>query len=694
MDKAHEKLPVMTSYDRYLWCKAAHHKAYIRMGAHLATYGGQSGVHFAVWAPNAERVSVICDLNKWTPDVNPLIFCDATGVWQGFIPGLKEGDCYKYAIKPHQDIILEKADPYAFATEPRREGTDWGKASVVWEVAKYQWHDSEWMAQRASNDIRRQPMNIYECNLGSWRRKNGVSYLNYEEVADYLVPYLKEMGYTHVEFMPLTEYPYDGSWGYQSTGYFAPSSRFGTPEQLMYLIDKLHCNGIGVILDWVPAHFPKDAFSLARFDGSCLYEHEDPRQGCHPEWNTYIFNYGRNEVRNFLISSGLFWLECYHVDGIRVDAVASMLYLDYGKQGEGNWIPNKYGGHENLEAVSFLRDFNSAVAKECPGCFTCAEESTSWAHVTGPVDEGGLGFTFKWNMGWMHDVLDFISQDPIYRKFKYDKLTFGMLYQYSEDFILPFSHDEVVYGKRSLLNKMPGDEWQSYANMRTLYGYMIGYPGKKLNFMGNEFAQWNEWNFNQSLDWHLLNEKPHKQMQEWCAAVNRFYKEHPELWELDDSQGGFTWLQCNDPANSVAVFVRYPLGRGSIVMVACNFTPVPRRGYRIGLPIEVEGSLRLELNSDDSRYGGSGYEVCSELNSQPVPFGSHQLSLELTLAPLSCMFYTAQVRRDNDGIAADDSENSKEEAAPVISVDSSFIENDEKASDDDRAKVIFNHELK
>lgn len=688
MDKVHEKLPVMTSYDRYLWCKAAHHKAYRRMGAHLATYEGQKGVHFAVWAPNAERVSVICDLNKWTPDVNPLILNNDTGVWQGFIPGLKEGDCYKYAIKPHQDIILEKADPYAFATEVRRPGSEWGKASVIWDIGKYKWKDAEWMADRVKGSVRRQAMNIYECNLASWRRKNGTEYLTYEEAAQELVPYLKEMGYTHVEFMPLTEYPYDGSWGYQSTGYFAPTSRFGTPEQLMHLIDELHCNGIGVILDWVPAHFPKDAFSLARFDGSCLYEHEDPRQGCHPQWGTYIFNYGRNEVRNFLISSGLFWLECYHVDGIRVDAVASMLYLDYGKQ-SGGWVPNKYGGHENLEAVSFLRDFNSAVIKECPGCFTCAEESTSWAHVTGPVDEGGLGFTFKWNMGWMHDTLKFMSDDPIYRRYSYNKLTFGMLYQYSEDFILPFSHDEVVYGKRSLLNKMPGDEWQSYANLRTLYGYMIGYPGKKLSFMGNEFAQWNEWNFNQSLDWHLISEKPHKQMQEWCQAINHFYKEHPELWELDNSPGGFTWLQCDDPSNSVAIFVRYPLGRGSVVMVACNFTPVPRRNYRIGLPMEVEGKWKLELNSDDPKYGGSGYKVDQELAVQPVPFGSHQLSLELTLAPLACMFYTAKT---SNSVAPVKTEKFKEKIEAEVEA-TSYSEPEDDRFKDKRSKIKFDHPL-
>ena len=645
MDTIHDdKLPVMTSYDRYLWCQAAHHKAYVRMGAHLATYQGRSGVHFAVWAPNAERVSVICKLNNWTADANPLIFCSDTGVWQGFIPGLEEGDLYKYAIKPHQDTLLEKADPYAFATEPRR-ADGWGTASVVWGLGKYQWHDSEWMEQRAKAQIRRGPVNIYECNLGSWARKNGTEYLTYEEMGDKLVPYLQRMGYTHVEFMPLTEYPYDDSWGYQATGYFAPTSRYGTPEQLMSLIDKLHCAGIGVILDWVPAHFPKDAYSLARFDGSCLYEHEDPRQGEHPHWGTYIFNYGRNEVRNFLISSGLFWLECYHVDGIRVDAVASMLYLDYGKQ-EGGWIPNKYGGRENLDAVSFLRDFNSAVKKECPGCFTCAEESTAWPRVTGPVDEGGLGITFKWNMGWMHDTLEYMTKDPVYRSYEHSKLTFGMLYQYSEDFILPLSHDEIVYGKRSLLNKMPGDDWRRYANLRAFYGYMIGYPGKKLLMMGSEFAQFNEWNARQSLDWHLLDEEQHKQMQLWCEHLNNFYKTHSELWELDNSPGGFTWLQCEDRNNSVVIFNRYPLGHQSVVMVVCNFTPVPRTGYRVGLPVDINDTWKLELNSDDRQYGGSGFGAIEELQVQQVPFSGQPLSLELTIPPMACLFYTAQALVD------------------------------------------------
>lgn len=642
MDISHDKLPVMTSYDRYLWCQAAHHKAYGSMGAHLANYGGQLGVHFAVWAPNAERVSVICDLNGWKADVNPLVFCQDTGVWQGFIAGIKEGDLYKYAIKPHQDEILEKADPYAFATEARQEDGRWGNASVVWELGKYQWRDAEWMQKRQNSHLRRQPLNIYECNLGSWARKEGNKYLTYRELADKLVPYLQEMGYTHVEFMPLTEYPFDDSWGYQATGYFAPTSRYGRPEDLMYLIDSLHLAGIGVILDWVPAHFPRDAWSLARFDGTCLYEHEDPRQGCHPHWGTYIFNYGRNEVRNFLISSGLFWLECYHVDGIRVDAVASMLYLDYGKK-EGEWIPNQFGGRENLQAVSFLRDFNNAVAQECPGCFTCAEESTAWPHVTGPVQEGGLGFTFKWNMGWMNDTLQYMSKDPVYRRYEHQKLTFGMLYQYSEDFILPFSHDEVVYGKCSMINKMPGDQWRKFANLRALYGYMAGYPGKKLTFMGDEFAQYNEWNARQSLDWHLLELPDNAAMQRWVKDLNHFYRQQPELWELDNSPGGFRWLQCDDYNNSVLVFVRYPLGRESVVLAICNFTPVPRDGYRVGLPFDVDGSWKLCLNSDHPQYGGSGYAIQEELVAQSVPFANSPISLELTIPPMATVFYKAKM---------------------------------------------------
>lgn len=687
-----------TSDDIYYWRKGAFHNAYSRLGAHLSSYKQQSGVHFAVWAPNADRVSVVCERNNWTVGDNPLVLNELSGVWQGFFPGMKEGDLYKYAIKPKfSDVTLWKADPYAFATQMRQNDGSWDKASVVWEIGKYAWGDQTWMEERRKKDIRRSPVNIYECNLGSWARKNSTEYLTYAELAGKLVPYLRKMGYTHVEFMPLTEYPFDDSWGYQVTSYFAPTSRYGRPEDLMYLIDTLHQNDIGVILDWVPAHFPKDSFGLARFDGTCLYEHQDPRQGEHPDWNTYIFNFDRYEVRNFLISSARFWLECYHVDGLRVDAVASMLYLDYGKK-DGGWIPNQYGGKENLGAIALLRDLNKAVAEECEGCFTCAEESTAWPRVTGSVDEGGLGFTFKWNMGWMHDTIEYCSKDPVYRRYMHNKMTFGMLYQYSEDFILPFSHDEVVYGKCSMLRKMPGDEWQRFAGLRTLYGYQIGYPGKKLLFMGSEFGQSNEWNARQSLDWHLLQYPLHEGMSEWSRELNWFYREHKELWELDNSVGGFRWLQCDDSDNSVFVFVRYSLKKKQAVMAVLNFTPVPRENYRIPAPMESDAPWNLVLNSDEKKYGGSGFTAFDTVKPERVPFGDSMLSLVFSIPPLSCMYYKVDIKEED---------HSAEDAAlkQLIELQHSHVEKPvvrtevregeeeaEEAPADDR--VTFNHELK
>ncbi len=622
--------PVMTDYDEYLWRAASLHKAYLRMGAQPAELDGVKGTYFAVWAPNADNVSVIGDFNNWEHGKDNLVLRYETGVWQGFFPGIGPGALYKYAVKPKfGGEVMEKADPYGFAAELRPK-----TASIVCNLNLHKWQDKDWMERRAKLDIRRSAVNIYEMHLGSWKRGEGNTWLTYREMAEQLVPYIKKMGYTHVELMPVTEHPFDGSWGYQTVGYFAPTSRFGKPEDLMYLIDTLHCNDIGVILDWVPAHFPVDGHALARFDGTCLYEHEDPRQGFHPQWGTYIFNYGRNEVRNFLISSALFWLDRYHVDGLRVDAVASMLYRDYGRQ-DGEWIPNKYGGRENLEAVDFLRAFNEAIRNEMPGCFTLAEESTAWPRVTGPVNEGGLGFTFKWNMGWMNDTLEYMRHEPIHRKYHHRNITFGMLYQYSEDFVLPLSHDEVVYGKRSLVNKMPGDWWQQRANLRVLNGYMTGYPGKKLLFMGGEFGQWNEWNAQQSLDWHLLENADHQGIQKWNADLNALYRRSKCLWELDNSPGGFRWVQCDDADQSLISFLRYPSGQKEALLFICNFTPVPRHHHRLGVP--WEGKWNLELNSDEQEYGGSGVSPEESIAAEPRPWDNLPLSIELTVPPLACI---------------------------------------------------------
>jgi len=621
--------PAMTEYDEYLWAAASHHKAYLRMGAHLATMKGQKGTHFAVWAPNADEVSVIGDFNNWEHGRTPLHLRHATGVWQGFLPGVGHGDLYKYAVRPKfGGSTMEKADPYGFASELRPR-----TASRVWDLTRYQWNDAAWMAARPERDIRRGPLNVYEVHLGSWMRvpEEENRWLTYSELAPRLAAYANEMGYTHVEFMPVTEHPFDGSWGYQTVGYFAPTSRFGTPEEFMFLVDILHQHGVGVILDWVPAHFPTDGHALASFDGTCLYEHEDPRQGYHPHWGTFIFNYGRNEVRNFLISSAVFWMERYHIDGLRVDAVASMLYRDYGREG-GDWIPNQYGGRENLEAVQFLKDFNVAVRTHFPGCFTLAEESTAWPRVTGAVEEGGLGFTFKWNMGWMNDTLKYFEKDPIYRQHHQRNLTFGMLYQYSEEFMLPLSHDEVVHGKRSLLDKMPGDNWQKRANLRVLMGYMMGYPGKKLMFMGGEFGQWNEWWEGTSLDWNLLDYPEHEGLKRWNADLNHLYRQEPALWELDGRPGGFEWIQCNDAQTSVVSFLRYPYGHHKVLAFVCNFTPVPRLEHRIGVP--WGGVWKVRLSSDELIYGGSGVSPDAEIEAEVREWDGRTWSLPLTVPPL------------------------------------------------------------
>jgi len=625
---------LLTSHDVYLLREGTHHRLYRKLGTHPATVGGIAGWSFAVWAPNAARVSVIGEFNGWDAEASPLeARADGCGVWQGFVPEVAHGAAYKYRIVSRDGEPLDKADPFAFATEePPRT------ASRTWSL-DYDWNDGEWMRERAARNALDAPWSIYEVHLGSWLRagEQAREPLRYRELAVRLVDHVKEMGYTHVELMPVMEHPFYGSWGYQCTGYFAPTSRYGTPQDFMHLVDALHQAGIGVILDWVPSHYPADAHGLARFDGTYLYEHQDPRKGYHPEWNSCIFNYGRNEVRGFLASSALFWLEHYHADAIRVDAVASMLYLDYGRQA-GEWIPNEHGGHENLEAVSFLRELNQSIYREYPDVQTIAEESTAWPMVSRPVYLGGLGFGMKWNMGWMHDTLDYFKQDPIHRKYHHDRLTFGLWYAFTENFVLSLSHDEVVYGKGSLLRKMPGDEWQRFANLRLLLGLMYAHPGKKLNFMGAEIAQWNEWNHEAGLDWHLLAQPMHAGMRRWMQDLNHAYREHPALWQRDFAGEGFRWVDCHDVENSTLSFLRFGAEPRDAVLVVCNMTPLPRHSYRIGVP--EPGRWRERLNSDAGLYGGSGQGNLGAVEAQPVGAQGFYQSLTLTLPPLGVLYFT------------------------------------------------------
>jgi 1,4-alpha-glucan branching enzyme len=621
--------PFLTDFDLHLLSQGSHFRSYEKMGAHIATHEGAVGVYFAVWAPNAERVSVIGDFNGWSDGAHPMQLQGSSGVWEAFVPHLGSGTLYKYAIRSrHKDYRVEKADPYAFAAEvtPRT-------ASKVWDLSGYEWEDQEWMANRAKAQSPYAPMSIYEVHLGSWMRvpEEGNRSLSYREAAVRLTAYVKEMGFTHVEFLPLTEHPFGGSWGYQTVGYFASTSRFGTPQDLMFLVDALHRSGIGVILDWVPAHFPTDEHGLGFFDGTHLYEHSDPLQREHRDWGTYIFNYGRWEVSNFLISSALFWLDMYHIDALRVDAVASMIYLDYGRK-PGEWTPNKYGGRENLEAIAFVRRFNEKVYAEYPDTITIAEESTSWPMVSRPVHLGGLGFGMKWNMGWMHDMLSYMSKDPIHRAYHHNNITFSLLYAFTENFVLPFSHDEVVHLKKSMISKMPGDVWQKFANLRLLYGYMYGHPGKKLLFMGDELGQWREWNHDSSVDWHLLRYPPHEGLQRWVKDVNDFYRSEPALHEIDFRPAGFEWIDCDDRALSVIAFLRYGGDREAPVAIACNFTPIPRHHYRIGLP--RGGRWREALNSDATLYGGSGQGNFGGVEAQPRPHHGRPYSVPLTLPPL------------------------------------------------------------
>jgi len=627
---------LLSAQDLYLFNEGRHYRVYNKLGAHPAQAGDESGVVFSVWAPNAREVSVIGSFNDWNPSAHPLHARENSGIWEGLIPGVTKGALYKYHIRSHhEEYVAEKADPFGFRHEkPPRT------ASVVWDL-DYEWSDREWIEKRKNRNSRQAPISIYEVHLGSWKRvpEEHNRPLTYRELARQLAEYVPGMGFTHVELLPIMEHPFYGSWGYQTTGYFAPTARYGTPQDFMYLVDYLHQHGIGVILDWVPSHFPSDAHGLAYFDGTHLFEHADARQGIHPDWKTYIFNYGRNEVRSFLLASAMFWLDRYHVDGLRVDAVASMLYLDYSRK-PGEWLPNQYGGRENLEAIEFLRQFNQEVYREYPDVETFAEESTAWPMVSRPVYLGGLGFGFKWDMGWMHDTLEYFRQDPIYRRYHHDKLTFRMLYGFTENFVLPLSHDEVVHGKGSLFGKMNGDEWHKFANLRLLFGYMYAQPGKKLLFMGDEFAQVREWTHDASLEWHVLQYPLHRGTQMWVEQLNRLYREQPALHELDNDPAGFEWIDCSDNAWSTISLLRKGSSSSQQVIVVCNFTPVPRVGYRIGAP---QGGLWKELlNSDAKEYGGSGMGNLGEVRADLIPAHGRPYSLNLTLPPLAALYLKAE----------------------------------------------------
>ncbi len=630
--------PTLSDYDLHLLGEGTHYRVYDKLGAHRARVDDVEGVIFAVWAPNAKRVSVVGDWNDWDGRRHPMRLHPGNGIWELFLPGVAEGARYKYEILGRSgEPLALKADPLAFAFEPDVPRT----ASVVYDLDGYEWRDGEWMQARAQRVARETPMAIYEVHLGSWRRKpgEGEGFLDYRELADQLADYATDMGFTHVELLPVTEHPFYGSWGYQTIGYYAPTRRYGAPKDFMAFVDHLHQRGIGVILDWVPAHFPQDAHGLAYFDGTYLYEHADPREREHPDWGTRVFNYGRREVANFLIANALFWLERYHIDGLRVDAVASMIYRDYSRKA-GEWVPNIYGGRENLEALAFLRRVNEEVYATCPGAITVAEESTSWPQVSRPTYLGGLGFGFKWNMGWMHDVLDYMKTDPIYRKYHHNQLTFGMLYAWTENFILPLSHDEVVYGKRSLLGKMPGDDWQRFANLRLFYAFMWAYPGKKLVFMGGEFGQSSEWNHDGSLEWHLLDCGPyHQALRGLVADVNRLYRGQPALHQLDSEPAGFAWMDCDDRDQSVVSFARLDKDGRDLVLCVCNFTPVVREGYRMGVP--RPGYYAELLNTDAALYGGSNVGNAGGVSSEPLPRHGQGQSVTLTLPPLAALWLRA-----------------------------------------------------
>jgi 1,4-alpha-glucan branching enzyme len=630
-----DHLSRFSELDIHLLREGKHYQLYDKFGSHIMEYKGVKGTYFALWAPNAEKVAVIGNFNGWNRNSHPMnVRYDGSGIWECFIPDIEQGAVYKYFIKSHfNNYAVEKADPYAIhAEEPPRT------ASIVWD-RNYEWNDQQWMESRKDWNWRNKPTSVYEMHLGSWRRvpEEGNRSLSYRELAEQLPGYLKYMGYTHVEFMPVMEHPFFGSWGYQITGYFAPSSRFGTPQDFKYLVDRLHQEGIGVILDWVPSHFPTDEHGLGYFDGTHLYEHADERKGFHPDWKSFIFNYGRNEVKAFLVSNALYWLEEFHIDGLRVDAVASMLYLDYSRK-HGEWIPNEYGGRENIEAINFLTEFNDAVVADHPDAMTIAEESTAWPKVSQPSYQGGLGFNMKWMMGWMHDTLNYLAQEPIYRSYHQGQITFSIHYAFTEHFMLPLSHDEVVHGKGSLLNKMPGDEWQKFANLRLLYAYMFAHPGAKLVFMGGEFGQQAEWNHDSSLQWHLVGDwSHHKGVQSAVRDLNFLYKQEPALHEKSFEDTGFEWVDLNDATNSVICFMRKGFNENENILVVCNFTPVVRDNYRIGVPFK--GDWVEIFNSDKQEYGGSGVVRNSPLRAYPVPYHGKRYSLSLNLPPLGVAYY-------------------------------------------------------
>ncbi|MBD3219380.1 MAG: 1,4-alpha-glucan branching protein GlgB [candidate division Zixibacteria bacterium] len=629
---------LLSEYDVYLFRQGNHYRVYQKLGAHRMEVDGQAGTLFSVFAPNAKEVSVMGDFNEWDRSSHPLaIRWDGSGIWEGFVPDAKKGQLYKYHIKSSfNNYEVDKGDPFAISWELSPK-----TASQIWDL-EYEWNDDEWMSTRGERNKLEGPISIYELHLGSWRRKpeEDNRYLNYREIAHELADYINEMGFTHVELLPIMEHPFYGSWGYQTAGYFSPTSRFGSPQDFMYFVDYLHSQGIGVILDWVPSHFPSDNHGLVYFDGTHLFEHEDPRKGFHPDWQSYIYNYGRNEVRNFLLASAMFWLDQYHIDGFRVDAVASMLYLDYSRK-EGEWIPNEHGGRENIEAINFLRQFNEMVYKEYPDVQTYAEESTAWPMVSRPNYLGGLGFGMKWNMGWMHDTLDYYAKEPVHRKFHHSQLSFSIWYSFFENFVLPLSHDEVVHGKGSLLNKMPGDDWQKFANLRALFGYMFTHPGKKLLFMGGEFGQWKEWNHDTSLDWHLTEFPFHKGMQNWIRDLNNFYKNNPALYERDFENEGFQWIDFGDWQQSVISYMRLGKTAKESIIVVCNLTPVPRDHYKIGVP--ESGYWEEVLNSDAEIYGGSGQGNYGGVNTLPVANHGQYDSISVNLPPLSVVVFKKEL---------------------------------------------------
>ena len=636
MRDAYSFLPTLGEQDLYLFGKGDERKIFDKLGAQLRSIDGVPGTSFAVWAPNAQRVSVVGDFNNWDGRVHPMRSLGASGVWEIFLPGVGEGALYKFEILDAHDNVVVKTDPFGFLFElPPKQ------AAVVWNNQKHQWRDGVWMTNRRKHDPLRRPMSIYEVHVGSWMKKTAHESFSYRELAPRLVDYVRKLGFTHVEFLPVAEHAYYPSWGYQVTGFYAPTSRFGTPDDFQFLVDALHDAEIGVIVDWVPAHFPRDEWALAKFDGTALFEHADPRQGAHQDWGTLIFNFGRHEVSNFLVANALFWCERFHIDGLRVDAVASMLYLDYSRK-SGEWVPNQYGGRENIEAVEFLKKFNHVVHTECPGVITIAEESTAWPQVTRPPYLGGLGFTFKWNMGWMHDTLGYFGREPVHRKYHQNDLTFAMIYHYHENFILPLSHDEVVHGKGSLRKRMPGNDWQAFANLRALLAYQWLFPGKKLMFMGGEFGQPAEWNENSQLDWWLLNEGPfHQGTQKFVADLNALYQREPALWETDYDYEGFFWIDCTNADQSVLSFVRQSRDGKSVMLIVLNLTPVPRENYRIGLP--RGGHWAEVLNSDAERYGGSNWGNLGGVTANEQQVHGQPFSAELTLPPLGVVAFKASV---------------------------------------------------